>query len=395
MGTPSHDPHRSGVAEDALLEAAPPFFDRRSLMVGGGLGVTSLVLPSAMSAASVPTVEPTGGAFAYPVNADVLLSWTAFDSTSTPTAVAGTPGGASVSGTHGRGGAGGGAGDDPRVAAFAPTLVYTQASGRLESPNTFAAVDVTADFGGSFKGSAGNLTFAMSDSGSGGLTASVSGSTLTVDLGGTSPTATNVATAIGGISGLSATQFRIGSFTSDDVGLSVGAMTGGADVPDATRWDVLSTTNQLTLSGGSASPYLEWTLTNGTGADATISTLVLYRFRSEGALKLAFYVSTGADFASPVLRRTVSFSEDLTRHLVIPLSSGAGVVLADGASVTVRAFPYSTPTARTVRLVRYSSTDGGALQGLLGVDAIQTDVVGTTGETGTLASAFIGVATAT
>jgi hypothetical protein len=94
-----------------------------------------------------------------------------------------------------------------------------------------------------------------------------------------------------------------------------------------------------------------------------------------------------------VLRRTAAFDHNITRHLVVTLGDGSGVTLAQNASLTVRAFPYSTPTAREVRIIQYDSTDGNPLGGLTTFDSVQTDVVGLpTGpdNTGDHVSAFIG-----
>jgi hypothetical protein len=291
--------HDVTIAPDAVLEVAPPVVARRGVLIGGGLGVASLVLPSAMAAASVPTVEPTGGAFSYPTGSGVVLHWRAFDTIATPTGVAGT-GITDVSGTHGRGGTGSGTNDDPRVAAN-------------------------------------------------------------------------------------------GKF--------------GDDPAHTSLWGIQSTTNELTLDGASASPHLEWTIQNASASSLTVSTLVLYRLgnrprvNAEGVLNLAFYVSTSAGFASPVLRRTAAFAHNVTRHLVVTLGDGSGVTLAQNASLTVRAFPYSTPTERQIRLIQYDSTDGndeGTLKRLTTFDSVRTDVVGLPtgdGNTGNHVSAFIGTFT--
>ncbi len=387
--------HDVTIAPDAVLEVAPPVVARRGVLIGGGLGVASMVLPSAMAAASVPTVEPTGGAFSYPTGSGVVLHWKAFDTIATPTGVNGT-GITNVSGTHGRGGTGSGTNDDPRVAAAGTNLSYVQASGTITGSSSAAVVTVTADFGGAFKGATGNLAVVIAST-SGGLTVTVSGGTLTIDLGDADRTASDVAAQISAISGLTASAAS-GTFTGTDAG-NYAPLSGGADVPVTSLWGMQSTTNELTLATETASPHLQWTITNDAsdGRVLTVSTLVLYRVRdlaavSPGTLNLAFYTSTDAGFGSSDLRRTAAFS-NITRHLVVPVGPGSGVTLDPGETLTVRAFPYSTPTPREVRLIQYDSTDGGNLSGLTTFDSVQTDVVGLpTGpdNTGNHVSAFIG-----
>jgi len=366
--------HDVTIAPDAVLEVAPPVVARRGVLIGGGLGVASLVLPSAMAAASVPTVEPTGGAFSYPTGSGVLVHWKGFD-TNSPGAVTGTAV-VNVAGQHGRGGTGDLSNVDPRVAAAGTTLTYVQASGTITGTTSGAAVTVIA-------------------STSGELTVTVSGGTLTIDLGGAAQTASDVAARISAISGLTASTAS-GTFTVADAG-NYASLSGGADVPDSSVWNMRSTTNALDMD---TSPHLQWTITNNTsdGRALTVSTLVLYRVRNlaadtSGTLNLAFYTSTDAAFNSPVLRRTAAFSNGITKHLVVPVGPGLGVTLAPEETLTVRAFPYSTPTPRDVRLVQYDSNDGDPLGGLTNFDSVQTAVVGARtgpGNTGDHVSAFIG-----
>lgn len=118
-----HDRMRDG---DAVLEVAPPSVDRRSVLVGGGLGIATTVLPSAISAASILTVEPSAQ-FVYS-GASVLLHWTPFDprpkgDEAAYESVPGNDGIAEsnfITGTHGRGGTGTGASNDPRVIGLEP-----------------------------------------------------------------------------------------------------------------------------------------------------------------------------------------------------------------------------------------------------------------------------------
>jgi hypothetical protein len=388
--------HDVTIAPDAVLEVAPPVVARRGVLIGGGLGVASLVLPSAMAAASVPTVQPTGGAFSYDDGSGVLVHWKGFD-TNSAGAVTGTAV-LNVAGQHGRGGTGDLSNVDPRVAAAGTTLTYVQASGTITGETSGAVVTVTADFGGAFQGLAGNLAVVIAST-SGGLTVTVSDGTLTIDLDGADQTASDVAARISDISGLTASAVD-GTFTVADAG-NYASLSGGADVPASSIWNMQSTTNALDMD---TSPHLQWTITNNTsdGRTLTVSTLVLYRVRNlaantSGTLNLAFYTSTDAGFDSPVLRRTAAFSNGITKHLVVPVGPGSGVTLAPGDTLTVRAFPYSTPTPRDVRLVQYDSNDGDPLGGLTNFDQAsvqtQTAVVGARtgpGNTGDHVSAFIG-----
>lgn len=376
------DLHGAAIAPDAILEVAPPVVARRSLLLGGGLGVAALSLPSAIGAASVPSVQPTGGAFSYPEGSVALLHWTAFDTIATPTSVAGVAGSGitDVSGSHGRGGTGAGAADDPRVAVAASTKRDRLATGTITGTASGATVTVHTTLAGVFSGAAGNLAVQIVSSGDA-LAVTATGGTLTINLGGAVRSASDVAAAINAISGLQASGIPIpdatGTFTVADASGSYAALSGGADdVPDDSQWSMRSTTSELTLTGGSASPYLEWTITNGSATALTVSTLVIHRLRSvgPGPLNLAFYTSTDG-FASAVLRRTATF-DDVTRHLVVTVGSGAE--LSESQTLTVRAFPYGSASDRVVRLVKFSSNDGGitVLPLLSGPDNVQTAVIG-------------------
>lgn len=185
----------------------------------------------------------------------------------------------------------------------------------------------------------------------------------------------------------------------------VTARAGSSSGDSFTEWTMQNAGDELTVSGDdlSASPHLRWTVTNtSTTNSLEVSSLVLYRLRNlaasinnPGELRLAFYVSTAADFGTPVLRRTISMANDITRHVVIQLGlSGANAVSPSGTAV-VRAFPYRTSTQRQVRFRQYNSSDGnvdGVLRPLIaGPDDIQTSIVGTTFTTaGDHTAAFIG-----
>jgi hypothetical protein len=63
---------------DASLEVAPPVVQRRDLLVGGGLGLASMVLPSASVAASTLSFGPQP--FTYGSEDRTVAAWLPFDS---------------------------------------------------------------------------------------------------------------------------------------------------------------------------------------------------------------------------------------------------------------------------------------------------------------------------
>ena len=114
---------------------------------------------------------------------------------------------------------------------LATTAANTQAEGSIFSADG-GVVTISADAAGPFDGTAGNVAVEIEDTGSGGLTAEFDSGTnyIEVDLGGeTSVTTAQVATAIDGINGFSATETTAGTFTAaDDLGLQAG-LSGGTD----------------------------------------------------------------------------------------------------------------------------------------------------------------------
>ena len=165
---------------------------------------------------------------------------------------------------------------DTITLTLATTATATQAQGSIFSDDG-GVITITADAAGPFDGTAGNLSTEIVDTGSGGLTASVSGGTLTVDLGGLAVEQTvTVAAAIDGISGLSATETTAGNFTAaDDLGPN-GAITGGTDAGTldpaqntaanvAAAIDALSGVSATVLAAGAISTAGTFPLTGGAG----------------------------------------------------------------------------------------------------------------------------------
>lgn len=167
-------------------------------------------------------------------------------------------------------------------------------------------------------------------------------------------------------------------------------------------WSIQNPDNELSITDAPVSPHLEWTITNTGSGTLEVSSLVLYRVRNlangtAGDLRLAFYVSTAAGFASPTLRRTISLSDNLTRHIVVQLGLTGDSTLANNETATVRAFPYRTSTSRDVRVIQHGSNDGDPLTPLIaGPDDIQNTIVGYrstlfgTPDTGDHTAAFVG-----
>lgn len=286
--TTSGAPEPFTIGDGAILEVAPPIVRRRSLLAGAAVGITTTALPRAAMAASPGTLEPSG-AFTYPGDSEVLLYWTGFDSTSTPSQSGTAANSTSATGTHQRGGT-----NDGTTA-------------------------VSAGGGGTF-----------------------------------------------------------------------------------TAWSIQNPDNELSVTDAPVSPHLEWTIENTGSGTLEVSSLVLYRVRNlanstDGDLRLAFYVSTTAGFASPTLRRTISLGHNLTRHIAVQLGLTGGSTLANGETAPVRAFPYRTSTSRDVRLIQHNSNDGDPLTALIaGPDDIQNSIVGYrstsfgTPDTGDHTAAFIG-----
>jgi hypothetical protein len=71
-------PDAATIAPDAVLEVAPPAIARRGVLIGGGLGVAAMVLPSAAAAASGLSFVPT--AASYGENDELVAAWLPFDS---------------------------------------------------------------------------------------------------------------------------------------------------------------------------------------------------------------------------------------------------------------------------------------------------------------------------
>ena len=105
----------------------------------------------------------------------------------------------------------------------------TQASTTLFSDDG-GVIAVSATASGAFDGAAGNLEVEVIDSGSSGINASVIGTTLTIDLGGTASVSTALVSAsIDSISGLDASVSTAGNFTiADDLGPQT-PLSGGFD----------------------------------------------------------------------------------------------------------------------------------------------------------------------
>ena len=121
--------------------------------------------------------------------------------------------------------------DNVITLTLATTEDPTQAEGSIFSDDG-GVVTISADASGPFDGAAGNVAVEIVDTGSGDLSADFNSGTnyIEVDLGGeTSVTTAQVATAIDGIAGFSATETTAGTFTAaDDLGLQAG-LSGGID----------------------------------------------------------------------------------------------------------------------------------------------------------------------
>lgn len=193
----------------------------------------------------------------------------------------------------------------------------TQATGLVFSEDD-GTVRIDADAGGPFDGADGNLAVEIIDSGSSGISASVAGGTLTVDLGGTSSASTAVfSAALSDVAGLTATVEESGNFTiADDLGVK-DPLSGGFDAGTiepsqntsalvAAEIDALAEVTASAVAGGSITVEDEYPFAGGAGesADPTAAGAV--------SVEVEIDVSFDGEQAAGELRNSVDAQTSLT-----------------------------------------------------------------------------------